>query len=147
MDENYKNTSDDKLINSGSEKKVPDDAPDENHREDHPPSVTLVSEAEDKNLLDRVIEGMRQVYDPEIPLNIYDLGLIYEVKISKQNTVAIQMTLTSPMCPVAEILPGEIENAVKAVDDVSSVEVELVWDPPWGPEVMSEAARLELGIF
>lgn len=147
MDENYKNTPEDKLINSGSEEKVPNEVSDENHRDDHPPSVTLVSEAEDENLLDRVIEGMRQVYDPEIPLNIYDLGLIYEVKISKQNTVAIQMTLTSPMCPVAETLPGEIENAVKAVDDVSSVEVELVWDPPWGPEVMSEAARLELGIF
>ena len=114
---------------------------------DNPPSVSLVSAAADATLLDRVIAGVREVYDPEIPLNIYDLGLIYRVDIDQENQVAIDMTLTSPMCPVAESLPGEVEVAAREVDGVSEVVIELVWDPPWGPEVMSEAARLELGIF
>jgi FeS assembly SUF system protein len=94
-----------------------------------------------------VIDGVREVYDPEIPLNIYDLGLIYRIDINEQNHVAIDMTLTSPMCPVAGSLPGEVEMAARGVDGVSEVVVELVWEPTWGPEVMSEAARLELGIF
>ena len=98
-------------------------------------------------MLDRVIAGVREVYDPEIPLNIYDLGLIYRVDINEESAVAIDMTLTSPMCPVAGSLPGEVEMAARGVDGVAEVVVELVWDPPWGPEVMSEAARLELGIF
>jgi FeS assembly SUF system protein len=94
-----------------------------------------------------VVTGVRGVYDPEIPLNIYDLGLIYRIDITEEAHVAIDMTLTSPMCPVAESLPGEVEMAARGVDGVAEVVVELVWDPPWGPEVMSEAARLELGIF
>ena len=114
---------------------------------DNPPSVSLTSVAPDDTLLNRVIAGVREVYDPEIPLNIYDLGLIYRIDISEQGHVAIDMTLTSPMCPVAESLPGEVEMAARGVDGVSDVVIELVWDPPWGPEVMSEAARLELGIF
>ena len=91
--------------------------------------------------------GVREVFDPEIPLNIYDLGLIYKIDINDQNQVAIDMTLTSPMCPVAGSLPGEVEMAARGVDGVADVVVELVWEPTWGPEVMSEAARLELGIF
>ena len=114
---------------------------------DNPPSVSLTSTATDETLLDRVIAGVREVYDPEIPLNIYDLGLIYRVDINEESAVAIDMTLTSPMCPVAGSLPGEVEMAARGVDGVAEVVVELVWDPPWGPEVMSEAARLELGIF
>jgi len=114
---------------------------------DNPPSISLQSVAEDDSLLDRVISGVREVFDPEIPLNIYDLGLIYRIDISADNQVAIDMTLTSPMCPVAGSLPGEVENAAREVAGVADVVVELVWDPPWAPEVMSEAARLELGFF
>ncbi|MGE4660534.1 MAG: SUF system Fe-S cluster assembly protein [Arenicellales bacterium] len=114
---------------------------------DNPPSVSLTSVAPDDTLLNRVIAGVREVYDPEIPLNIYDLGLIYRIDITEESHIAIDMTLTSPMCPVAGSLPGEVEMAARDVDGVSDVVVELVWDPPWGPEVMSEAARLELGIF
>ena len=87
------------------------------------------------------------MYDPEIPLNIYDLGLIYRVDIDEESQVKIDMTLTSPMCPVAGSLPGEVEMAARGVEGVGEVVVDLVWEPPWGPEVMSEAARLELGIF
>ena len=114
---------------------------------DNPPSVRLASVAPDATLLERVVTGVRGVYDPEIPLNIYDLGLIYRIDITEEAHVAIDMTLTSPMCPVAESLPGEVEMAARGVDGVFDVAIELVWDPPWGPEVMSEAARLELGIF
>ena len=114
---------------------------------DNPPSVSLTSVAPDDTLLNRVIAGVREVYDPEIPLNIYDLGLIYRIDITEESHIAIDMTLTSPMCPVAGSLPGEVEMAARGVDGVSDVVIELVWDPPWGPEVMSEAARLELGIF
>jgi len=114
---------------------------------DNPPSVRLASAAPDATLLERVVTGVRGVYDPEIPLNIYDLGLIYRIDITEEAHVAIDMTLTSPMCPVAGSLPGEVEMAARGVDGVAEVVVELVWDPPWGPEVMSEAARLELGIF
>ena len=114
---------------------------------DNPPSISLQSVAEDDSLLQRVISGVRGVFDPEIPLNIYDLGLIYRIDISADNQVAIDMTLTSPMCPVAGSLPGEVENAAREVAGVADVVVELVWDPPWAPEVMSEAARLELGFF
>ncbi len=114
---------------------------------DNPPSVSLQSVAEDDSLLERVISGVREVFDPEIPLNIYDLGLIYRIDIDTDNQVAIDMTLTSPMCPVAGSLPGEVENAARGVAGVADVVVELVWDPPWDPEVMSEAARLELGLF
>jgi len=131
-----------------SSKALPTDAAEANSAErDHPPSVSLSSSAADDTLLNRVIDGVREVYDPEIPLNIYDLGLIYRIDINEQNHVAIDMTLTSPMCPVAGSLPGEVEMAARGVDGVSEVVVELVWEPTWGPEVMSEAARLELGIF
>ncbi len=90
---------------------------------------------------------MESVYDPEIPVNIYELGLIYKVDISPSGDVAIEMTLTSPACPVAGELPGEVETRVREVDGVSEVVVELVWDPPWTPDRMTEAARLELGMM
>ena len=98
-------------------------------------------------LTQRVIEAVSTVYDPEIPVNIYELGLIYAVDVSPEADVHIVMTLTSPMCPVAESLPGDVEMSVRGVEGVSDVRVELTWDPPWTPEMMSEAAKLELGFM
>lgn len=93
-----------------------------------------------------VEEVLRTIYDPEIPVNIYELGLIYAVEVSPGGKVDIKMTLTSPACPVAGSLPGEVENRVKAISDVTDASVEVVWDPPWTPEKMSEAARLQLNL-
>ena len=98
-------------------------------------------------LKEAVILGLKTVFDPEIPVNVYDLGLIYDIAIDDKQHVAIQMTLTSPGCPVAQTFPGTIETAVNAVEGVSDCTVELVWEPPWTNERMSEVARLELGIF
>lgn len=99
------------------------------------------------DLYEQVIEALRDIYDPEIPVNIYDLGLIYEVEISPEHHVRILMTLTTPHCPVAESMPGEVELRVGAVPGVGDAEVELVWDPPWDPRKMSDEARLELGML
>ena len=96
---------------------------------------------------DKVIEVLKGIYDPEIPVNIYEIGLIYEVKVDDEANVHVLMTLTSPMCPVAESLPPEVEEKVAAVEGVASATVEITWDPPWDPEMMSEAAKLELGFF
>ena len=93
-----------------------------------------------------VTEALKDVYDPEIPVNIVDLGLVYSVQVN-EGEVEIDMTLTSPACPVAGILPGEVADKARAVPGVTDVHVELVWDPPWTPDRMSEAARLELGMF
>ena len=95
-------------------------------------------------LNDRIVKAMRTVHDPEIPVNIHDLGLIYSVDIQDGGKVAIQMTLTTPNCPMAEVIPGQVEQAVAAVDGVSGVAVELTWEPVWEPQMMSEAAKLEL---
>lgn len=95
---------------------------------------------------EQIIEQLHTVYDPEIPIDIYQLGLIYEVVVEDDGKVGIQMTLTSPMCPAAEVLPAEVETKARGVEGVSSVELDLVWDPPWGPDRMSEAAKLELGM-
>jgi FeS assembly SUF system protein len=93
-----------------------------------------------------VIEALKTVYDPEIPVDIYELGLIYNLDISPMGKVDIQMTLTSPGCPVAEILPREVELKLMSIEGVSGVALELVWDPPWTPDRMSEAARLDLNM-
>jgi FeS assembly SUF system protein len=93
-----------------------------------------------------VIKVLETVHDPEIPVNIYELGLIYEIKVESGGEVHVRMTLTSPACPVAGSLPGEVEDKIRWIDGVSDVQVELVWDPPWTPDLMSEAARLELNI-
>jgi FeS assembly SUF system protein len=98
-------------------------------------------------LYERVIDALREIYDPEIPVNIYDLGLIYGVDVTDAADVAITMTLTTPHCPVAESMPGEVEMRVLAVPGVRDAEVNLVWDPPWGPNLMSDEARLELGML
>jgi FeS assembly SUF system protein len=94
-----------------------------------------------------VIEVLKDCYDPEIPVNIYDLGLIYEVNVDAGNNVHVLMTLTSPMCPVAESLPPEIEEKIKKLDDLGTVKVEVTFDPPWDQSMMSEAAKLELGML
>jgi FeS assembly SUF system protein len=100
----------------------------------------------EKSLLENeIIQALQQVYDPELPVNIYDLGLIYGIEISDSADVKIIMTLTSPMCPVAGTLPGEVEAAVASVPGTASVEVELTWDPPFSIDRMSEEARLQLG--
>jgi FeS assembly SUF system protein len=93
-----------------------------------------------------VIEILRTCYDPEIPVNIYDLGLIYDVDVDGSGRVKIEMTLTSPACPVAGTLPGEVEAKARGVPGVSDVALQVVWDPPWSPDMMTEAAKLELGL-
>ena len=98
-------------------------------------------------LEDSIVAALRTVNDPEIPVNIYDLGLIYGLDLSHDGRVSIRMTLTAPACPVAEAMPIMVEQAVRAVEGVSDVEVELVWDPSWGVERMSEEARLTLGLL
>lgn len=95
----------------------------------------------------QIIEALRTVYDPEIPVNIYELGLIYDVKVGPAGAVEVQMTLTSPNCPAAGILPGEVREKVRAVPGVTDAKVEVVFDPPWDPSKMSEAAKLDLGLL
>ncbi len=95
----------------------------------------------------RIIEAIQTVYDPEIPINIWEVGLIYGVDVDDRGHAHVLMTLTSPMCPVAESLPIEVEQKVAAVEGVASVDVEITWDPPWDPEMMSDAAKLELGMY
>ena len=101
----------------------------------------------DHPLYDAVVTACRTVYDPEIPVNIYDLGLVYTIEIDAENEVDIIMTLTAPGCPVAADMPGWIQDAVGPVDGIKDVRVSLTWDPPWGMEMMSDEARLELGFM
>lgn len=96
---------------------------------------------------EQVIAALKKVYDPEIPVNIYDLGLIYEISVNEQGVAAITMTLTAPGCPVAQTFPGIVAAAVKQIADITDATVELVWEPPWTQERMTEAAKLELGMF
>jgi len=98
-------------------------------------------------LYEAVIDALKEIYDPEIPVNIYDLGLIYNVEVTADGHVAITMTLTTPHCPVAESMPGEVEMRVCAVPGVAIADVNLVWDPPWDPQKMSDDAKLELGML
>ena len=99
------------------------------------------------DLREQVVEAVKTVYDPEIPVNIYELGLIYKVEVNEARDVQIEMTLTSPNCPAAQSMPAEVEQKTRSIDGVGEVTVDVVWDPPWSPEHMSEAARLELGIM
>jgi FeS assembly SUF system protein len=101
----------------------------------------------DATLEQSVVVALRSVYDPELPVNIYDLGLIYLVHIDERSVVNVQMTLTAPACPVAGTLPGQVEQVLRQVEGVRDAHVELVWDPPWDQSRMSEDARLTLGIF
>ena len=101
----------------------------------------------DHPLFNAVVEACRTVYDPEIPVNIYDLGLVYTIDINAENDVRLIMTLTAPGCPVAGEMPGWLNDAIEPVAGVKSVEVELTWDPPWGMDMMTDEARLELGFM
>ena len=94
----------------------------------------------------KVIEVVKKIYDPEIPVNIYELGLIYKIDVDEKNKVNVDMTLTSPNCPVAESLPNEVKENIKKVEGVSDVNLNLVWEPPWDKDKMSEAAKLELNL-
>lgn len=100
-----------------------------------------------ENLRDKIVAALKTVYDPEIPVDIYELGLIYEINVFPVNNVYIRMTLTSPSCPSAEVIPGEVEQKVKAVEGVNDVKVELTFDPPYSQDMMSEVAKLELGFM
>ena len=95
---------------------------------------------------EKIINEIKKIYDPEIPVNIYELGLIYKIEVDDKNKVNIDMTLTSPNCPVAESLPNEVKNNIKKVEGVSDVNLNLVWEPPWNQDKMSEAAKLELNL-
>jgi len=101
----------------------------------------------EENLRDKIVAALKTVYDPEIPVDIYELGLIYEINVFPVDNVYIRMTLTSPSCPSAEVIPGEVEQKVKAVEGVNDVKVELTFDPPYSQDMMSEAAKLELGFM
>jgi FeS assembly SUF system protein len=114
---------------------------------EHPAPETSPPLPPDASLEERVLAVLKTVYDPEIPINIHELGLIYELKVDPAGAVAIKMTLTTPACPVAGALPGQVEEKVKAVPGVTSARVELVWDPPWDKDRMSEEAQLQLGLF
>ena len=98
------------------------------------------------DIKNQVIEEIKKIYDPEIPVNIYELGLIYKIDVDEKNKVNIDMTLTSPNCPVAESLPNEVKDNIKKVEGVSDVNLNLVWEPPWDKDKMSEAAKLELNL-
>ena len=98
------------------------------------------------DLKEKVITEIKKIYDPEIPVNIYELGLIYDISVNDKKEVHIKMTLTSPNCPVAESLPQEVKDSVKQLNGIEKVELDLVWDPPWDKSMMSEAAKLELNL-
>jgi FeS assembly SUF system protein len=101
----------------------------------------------EENLRDKVLAALKTVYDPEIPVDVYELGLIYEINVYPVNNVFILMTLTSPSCPSAEAIPSEVEQKIKAIEGVNDVKVELTFDPPYSQDMMSEAAKLELGFM
>lgn len=107
--------------------------------------VDTVSDVE--SLTQEIIGTLRTIYDPEIPVDIYELGLIYKLDVEPSGRVSVSMTLTSPMCPVAESLPPEVESKIRSVEGVKEAAVEVVWDPPWSAEKMSEAAKLQLGML
>ncbi len=111
-------------------------------------STTMaLNEEQMEKLGNDVVDVLRSIYDPEIPVDIYELGLVYDVNVSDAGDVHVLMTLTSPNCPVAESLPVEVEEKVKTIDVVTTAEVEITFDPPWTKDMMSEEARLELGMF
>tara|TARA_B100002051_G_scaffold56339_1_gene51972 strand:+ start:2362 stop:2685 length:324 start_codon:yes stop_codon:yes gene_type:complete len=107
----------------------------------------MKTDAELQDLGKKIVEKICQIYDPEIPVNIYELGLIYDVQVSEECDVEIEMTLTSPNCPVAETLPVEVEEKVKLVEELRNVKVNITFDPPWNKDMMSEEAKLELGML
>ena len=124
------------------------------HRADAPAPAAAVEEGQpapqtprQREIEIKVLGVLRTIYDPEIPVNIYDLGLIYDVKVDQTDAVNVKMTLTAPACPVAGSLPGEVEQKIEAIPEVRTANVELVWDPPWSKDRMSESAMLDLGFL
>ncbi len=115
--------------------------------EPHENITQTAQEASVSDLKDKVIAAIKTVYDPEIPVDVFELGLIYEINIYPVNNVFILMTLTSPSCPSAEVIPGEIEQKIKAIEGINDVKVEITFDPPYSQDMMSEAAKLELGFM
>jgi len=111
------------------------------------PEASKPTAADPSDVENGIVEALKTVFDPEIPVDIYELGLIYDVDLQEDGAVKIKMTLTAPGCPVAGSLPIDVKNKVESVPGVTSAEVELVWDPAWNPSMMSEAARLQLGMF
>ena len=111
------------------------------------PTPATAPSAAPEELEAAIVEALSTVYDPEIPVNIYELGLIYDIDVQPGGKVVVKMTLTSPACPVAGSLPGEVQDKVRSVDGVTDADVEVVWDPVWNPSMMSEAAKLQLGMF
>lgn len=110
-------------------------------------TVSENTDTENQEKVNRIIDAMKTVNDPEIPVNIYDLGLIYEIRLINGNKVDVKMSLTSPACPVAQSLPGQVEGAIRSVDGIEEATVEVVWDPPWTKERMTEEARLALNLI
>ena len=110
-------------------------------------AVTEADASTSPELKDKVLAAIKTVYDPEIPVDVYELGLIYEINVYPVNNVYIQMTLTSPSCPSAEVIPGEVQQKIKAIDGVNDVKVDVTFDPPYSQDMMSEAAKLELGFM
>lgn len=110
-------------------------------------SKTEISEVQVANLKEKVIQAIKLVYDPEIPVDVYDLGLIYEITVYPVNNVYVLMTLTSPNCPSAEFIPSEIKDKIQQIQGINNVEIELTFDPPYSQDMMSEAAKLELGFL
>ena len=108
---------------------------------------TAAGGAESDALKEKVVEAIKTCFDPEIPVNIYELGLIYDISVNPATEVSVKMTLTSPACPSAMSLPGEVEDKIRVMAKPKDVKVEVVWDPPWNPDMMSEAARLQLGMM
>jgi FeS assembly SUF system protein len=122
-------------------------APLENAPLENAPPTSAEARGAEPSIEDAIVEALKTVYDPEIPVNIYEMGLIYDLNVELGGRVQIKMTLTSPGCPVAGTLPGEVKDKVESVAGVAGAEVEVVWDPVWNPSMMSEAARLQLGMF
>lgn len=114
----------------------------DNNENTRPGGISTIEQGLIEN---QVVETLRTCYDPEIPVNIHELGLVYDVKVAQDGGVMITMTLTSPHCPAAQYIPREVETKVKAIPGVTAVKVNIVWDPPWNPSMMSESAKLTLG--
>jgi len=112
-----------------------------------PPAPANLSEQEIQALQEKIVEALRSCYDPEIPVNVYDLGLIYDTRVEPTGRVYVKMTLTAPGCPAAGVLPGEVEDKITVLPKVAEVKVDVVWDPPWTKDRMSEAAKLQLGFL
>jgi FeS assembly SUF system protein len=125
---------------------VPDDK--ENTEIELPETVPdHLQDTPDDDLYQRIVESLQEIYDPEIPVNVYDLGLVYQIDVHEDNHVDVLITLTAPNCPAAGVLPGQMEDAVRETEGVESVNLEMTFEPPFSPEMMSEAARLELGFM